>query len=90
MKDCAREVILEASKKLASNYEAQDILDTSLKANLPDREVVYNIIEDLSKITFPGYFGTEKFLSGQSYTEGLLSWTMPTQQPQAADQAYCL
>lgn len=72
MKDCAREVILETSKKLASNYEAHEILDTSLKANLPDREVVYSIIEDLSKITFPGYFGTEKFLSGESYAEGLL------------------
>lgn len=72
MKDMTREVILGASKKLAANYGAQDILDTSLKANLPDREVVYSIIDDLSKITFPGYFGAEKFLSGESYAEGIL------------------
>lgn len=72
MKDMAREVILGTSKKLAANYGAQDILDTSLKANLPDREVVYSIIDDLSKITFPGYFGAEKFLSGESYAEGIL------------------
>ena len=72
MKDMTREVILGTSKKLAANYGAQDILDTSLKANLPDREVVYSIIDDLSKITFPGYFGAEKFLSGESYAEGIL------------------
>ena len=72
MKDMTREVILDTSKKLAANYGAQDILDTSLKANLPDREVVYSIIDDLSKITFPGYFGAEKFLSGESYAEGIL------------------
>ena len=72
MKDMAREVILETSKKLAANYENQEILDTSLKANLPDREVVYSIIEDLMKITFPGYFGSEKYLSAESYAEGML------------------
>ena len=72
MKDMTREVILGTSKKLAVNYGAQDILDTSLKTNLPDRQVVYSIIEDLSKITFPGYFGTEKYLSGESFAEGIL------------------
>lgn len=72
MKDMRREVILGTSKNLAENYRAQDILDTSLKTNLPDREVVYSIIDDLSKLTFPGYFGTEKYLSGESYAEGIL------------------
>lgn len=72
MKDMRREVILGTSQKLAENYRAQDILDTSLKTNLPDREVVYSIIDDLSKLTFPGYFGTEKYLSGESYAEGIL------------------
>ena len=72
MKDMTREAILGTSKKLAINYKEQDILDTSLKTNLPDREIVYSIIDDLSKITFPGYFGAEKFLSGESYAEGIL------------------
>ena len=72
MKEMRREVILGTSKKLAENYREQDILDTSLKTNLPDREIVYSIIDDLSKITFPGYFGTEKYLSGESFAEGIL------------------
>lgn len=72
MNDMTRDVIFGASRKLASNYETQDILDTSLKINLPDRQVVYSIMDDLHKISFPGYFGTEKYLSGEAYAEGIL------------------
>lgn len=72
MNDMTRDAILGASGKLASNYETQDILDTSLKVNLPDRQVVYSIMDDLHKISFPGYFGTEKYLSGEAYAEGIL------------------
>lgn len=72
MNGMARETILELSKKMARNYETQDIMDTSSKANLPDRQVVYSILDDLHKISFPGYFGTEKYLSGEAYAEGIL------------------
>ncbi len=72
MNGMARETILELSKKMARNYEKQDILDTSSKTNLPDREMVYSILDDLHKISFPGYFGTEKYLSGEAYAEGIL------------------
>ena len=53
MNDMTRNVILDAAKTLAGNYETQNIMDTSLKANLPDRQVVYSILEDLHKISFP-------------------------------------
>lgn len=72
MKDTTKHMILNTTKKLTANYEAQEILSTSLKSNLPDRQIVYSIIEDLHKITFPGYFNTEKFLSGETFAEGLL------------------
>ena len=29
-------------------------------------------MDDLHKISFPGYFGTEKYLSGEAYAEGIL------------------
>lgn len=67
-----RESILNISKKLAANYEMQHSVDSSFRSKLPDREVVYSIVEDLHKITFPGYFGTERFLSGEAYAEGIL------------------
>lgn len=72
MKDIAKDTILDVSKKLTQNYEAQSIMDFSLKTDLPDREVVYSILEDLHKITFPGYFGNEKFLSKEAFAEGML------------------
>ena len=65
-------MILETTKKLTKNYEMQEVVGTSLKTNLPDRDEVYRILEDLHKITFPGYFGTEKFLSWESFAEGVL------------------
>lgn len=72
MKDIAKDTILDVSKRLTQNYEAQSIMDFSLKTDLPDREVVYSILEDLHKITFPGYFGSEKFLSREAFAEGIL------------------
>jgi serine O-acetyltransferase len=72
MEHATRESILNISRKLASNYEIQNSLDSSFRSNLPDRQVVYSIIDDLHKITFPGYFGTERFLSGEAYAEGIM------------------
>ena len=72
MNNLTRDIIMGTSKRLASNYESQNILDTSLKTNLPDREVIYSIIDDLMKITFPGYFATEKFLSREAFAEGMI------------------
>lgn len=72
MKEKTKDTILSVSKKLADNYTTQDMIDTSLRAKLPDRQVVYSILEDLHKLTFPGYFGTERFLSGDAYAEGIM------------------
>ncbi len=72
MGDIRRDVILSTSKALANNYETHNIMDTSMKVNLPDREVVYSIMDDLHKLSFPGYFGTGKYLSGEAYAEGIL------------------
>lgn len=72
MNEMTRDMIMGTAKKLASNYESQNILDTSLKTNLPNREVIYSMMEDLHKISFPGYFATEKFLSREAFAEGML------------------
>ena len=72
MAHATKDIILETAKRLTANYETQDAVETSFKRNLPDREEVYRILEDLHKITFPGYFGTERFLSWESFSEGVL------------------
>jgi len=63
---------METAKNLVFNYETQNISDTSLKSNLPDRNEIYHMLDDLMKITFPGYFSTEKFLSREAFAEGML------------------
>lgn len=72
MNEQTRNAILGVSETLARNYRAQNITDLSLKANLPDRQKVYDIMEELQKISFPGYFGTEKNLSGEAIADGVL------------------
>lgn len=72
MKEFTKETILQVAKTLAANYEKQDIIDTTFGATLPDRNVVYSILDDLHKLSFPGYFGTERFLSGEAFAEGIL------------------
>lgn len=72
MKDKTKDTILDVAKQLTSNYEKQEVASSAMKTKLPDVEVVYSIIEDLRKLTFPGYFGTEKFLSKEAFAEGVL------------------
>lgn len=72
MDNMTRETIMGTAKSLVFNYEAENISDTSLKSNLPDREEIYRMLDDLMKITFPGYFATEKFLSREAFAEGML------------------
>lgn len=72
MENRTKDTILDITKKLTANYETQDIIDATLKTNLPDREEVYRILDELHKITFPGYFGKERFLSRESFAEGIL------------------
>lgn len=72
MKDKTKDTILDVAKQLTSNYEKQEVASSAMKTKLPDVEVVYSIIEDLRKLTFPGYFGTEKFLSKEAFAEAVL------------------
>lgn len=72
MKDKTKDTILDIAKQLTSNYEKQEVASSAMKTKLPHVEVVYSIIEDLRKLTFPGYFGTEKFLSKEAFAEGVL------------------
>ena len=72
MKDKTKDTILDIAKQLTSNYEKQEVASAAMKTKLPDVEVVYSIIDDLRKLTFPGHFGTEKFLSKEAFAEGVL------------------
>ena len=72
MKDKTKDTILDVAKQLTSNYEKQEVASSAMKTRLPDVEVVYSMIDDLRKLTFPGHFGTEKYLSKEAFAEGVL------------------
>ena len=72
MKDKTKDTILDVAKQLTSNYEKQEGASAAMKTKLPDVEVVYSMIDDLRKLTFPGHFGTEKYLSKEAFAEGVL------------------
>lgn len=72
MDNTTKESILQIAEQLTANYDRQNVGGSSLKAKLPDVDVVYSMIDDLQKLTFPGYFETEKFLSKAAFAEGML------------------
>ena len=72
MKDKTKDTLLDVAKQLTSNYEKQEVASSAMRTKLPDVEVVYSMIDDLRKLTFPGHFGTEKFLSKEAFAEGVL------------------
>ena len=48
-----------AARRLGENYAAQKLFDLSVGERLPDREEIIEIVNELRKLTFPGFFGAE-------------------------------
>lgn len=51
--------IKKIALKLQDNYDSQKLFNVAIGEKLPNREVIISIVNELRKITFPGYFGTE-------------------------------
>ncbi len=47
-----------AAQLLRDNYNEEKIFDMSIEDKVPNRDTIVSVIEDLKKITFPGYFGS--------------------------------
>ena len=45
--------------KLQENYDSQKLFNVDIGEKLPNRDAIISIVNELRKITFPGYFGTE-------------------------------
>lgn len=54
------EKINETAIKLGGNYKNQELFDISIEGNLPNRDVIISIVDELRSVTFPGFFGKEK------------------------------
>lgn len=54
-----KERITEAAKKLECNYKNQGIFEVGIGVKLPKRSEIIDIINEVRRIIFPGYFGNE-------------------------------
>ncbi len=52
------DTLSRAAAALKENYSAEKIFDMSVEDKVPNRDTIVSMIEDLRKITFPGYFGS--------------------------------
>ncbi len=54
-------VIAEMAGKLNKNYSEQKLFDLSLGECLPQRNEIIDFVDELRKVTFPGFFGRGKY-----------------------------
>lgn len=52
-------VIAEMAEELNKNYSDQKLFDLSLGERLPQKDEIIDFVDELRKITFPGFFGRE-------------------------------
>lgn len=52
-------VIAEMAEELNKNYSDQKLFDLSLDERLPQKDEIIDFVDELRKVTFPGFFGRE-------------------------------
>lgn len=52
-------VIAEMAEELNKNYSDQKLFDLSLGERLPQKDEIIGFVDELRKVTFPGFFGRE-------------------------------
>lgn len=67
--------IKRIAEQLKSNYDKQQLFDVAIGEKLPNRDVIVSIVDELRKITFPGFFGTENmaYVSKESFAGSRLA-----------------
>ncbi len=51
--------ITQIADRLSYNYEQQGLFEVGVDQHLPNREEIIDILNEVRRIVFPGYFGTE-------------------------------
>ncbi len=59
MDNDVKAVVAATAEKLNKNYTDQKLFDLSLGERLPNRDEIIGFVEELRKVTFPGFFGRE-------------------------------
>ena len=53
-----KKTIIHAAKQLEQNYKEQGIFEVSVGEKMPKRSEIIELINEVRRIVFPGYFGT--------------------------------
>ena len=65
-------VIAEMAEELNKNYSDQKLFDLSLGERLPQKDEIIDFVDELRKVTFPGFFGRENMAyANKKYFAGL-------------------
>ena len=59
MKESINSIILEASREIARTCEEKEYIVSNAGRHLPDRGKIIEIVKDMRRVVFPGYFGPE-------------------------------
>ncbi len=75
MNNNVKSEIKNIALKLQENYDFQKLFDVAIGEKLPNRDIIISIVEELRRITFPGYFGTENmaYISKDSFAGSTLA-----------------
>ena len=75
MERLANVMIEETANKLADNYGRQQLFEVGVGEKMPNRNAIVEIVSDLKKLSFPGYFGTENlaYVSKKDFAGNMLA-----------------
>lgn len=70
-----KKTIADAAAELSGNYRAQKIFEVSIGVKLPKRSEIIEVVNELRRLMFPGYFGDENtaYVSLESFAGNTLA-----------------
>lgn len=70
-----KKTIAAAAAELSGNYQSQEIFEISIGAKLPKRLEIIEVVDEVRRLMFPGYFGDENtaYVSLESFAGNTLA-----------------
>ena len=75
MEQDIKQTIAAAAAKLSGNYRSQEIFEVSIGVKLPKRSEIIEVVNEVRRLMFPGYFGDENtaYVSMESFAGNTLA-----------------
>lgn len=75
MEQDIKKTIAAAAAELSGNYQSQEIFEISIGVKLPKRTEIIEVVDEVRRLMFPGYFGDENtaYVSLESFAGNTLA-----------------